>query len=149
MNLNEISAPATAGGGGRVEQVIAALHEHIRANGLGPGDPLPSEGGIAAQLGVSRPVVREAFSSMAALKLINIGNGRRARVSALDRSVMAHVLDHAVVTDQISEPCRQVLPAVELESSAIRGGGVKEGEQPALTLAFSRQFSNGLKGEVG
>ena len=102
MNLNEISAPTTAGGGGRVEQVIAALHEHIRANGLGPGDALPSEGGIAAQLGVSRPVVREAFSSMAALKLIDIGNGRRARVSALDRSVMAHVLDHAVVTDQIS-----------------------------------------------
>jgi DNA-binding FadR family transcriptional regulator len=85
-----------------VEQVIAAVHEHIRSNGLGPGDALPSEGSIAAQLGVSRPVVREAFSSMAALKLIEIGNGRRARVSALDRSVLAHVLEHAVVTDQIS-----------------------------------------------
>jgi GntR family transcriptional repressor for pyruvate dehydrogenase complex len=101
MNANEIAALAPVAGG-RVEQVIAAVHEHIRFNRLGPGDALPSEGGIAAQLGVSRPVVREAFSSMAALKLIDIGNGRRARVSSLDRSVLAHVLDYAVVTDQIS-----------------------------------------------
>lgn len=88
--------------GGRVEQVIAALQEHIRTNHLGPGDPLPSEGGLASQLGVSRPVVREAYSSMAALKLIDIGNGRRARVSSLDRTVLGHVLDHAVGTEQVS-----------------------------------------------
>jgi DNA-binding FadR family transcriptional regulator len=101
MNLTELSV-ADVSPVGRVEQVIAAVYEHIRSNRLGPGAPLPSESGLAAQLGVSRPVVREAFSSMAALKLIDIGNGRRARVSSLDRSVLAHVLDHAVITDQIS-----------------------------------------------
>src|SRR6202041_2280490 len=52
--------------------------------------------------GVSRPVVREAFRSLSALKLIDIGDGRRARVSDIDASVLGLVLDHAVRTDQIN-----------------------------------------------
>ena len=34
--------------------------------------------------------------------LIDVGNGRRARVAAIDGSVMATSLDHAVATAQIS-----------------------------------------------
>jgi len=85
-----------------VDRAIALLKARIRAKGLAPGDPLPSESALALELGVSRAVVREAFRSMAALKLIDVGNGRRARVSKIDPSVLAIVLDHAVHTDQIS-----------------------------------------------
>lgn len=85
-----------------VDRAIASLKAHIRARSLAPGDPLPSESALALELGVSRAVVREAFRSMAALKLIDVGNGRRARVSKIDPSVLAIVLDHAVHTDQIS-----------------------------------------------
>jgi GntR family transcriptional repressor for pyruvate dehydrogenase complex len=88
--------------GGLVELAIANVQGHIRANGLGPGDEIPSEGAFAVELGVSRAVVREAFRSMAALKLIEVGNGRRARVSAMDASVLALVLDHVVQTNQIT-----------------------------------------------
>jgi len=125
---------------GRVEQVIAAVHEHIRSNRLGPGATLPSESGLAAQLGVSRPVVREAFSSMAALKLIDIGNGRRARVSSLDRSVLAHVLDHAVITDQISvQQILDVRRTVEMrtvELAAIRRTDAEAAEIMGYTAAM-------------
>ena len=128
MDLQELP-PASATSGGRVEQVIAALQEHIRSNRLGPGDALPSEGGLAAQLGVSRPVVREAFSSMAALKLIHIGNGRRARVSSLDRSVLSHVLDYAVVTDQISvQQILDVRRTVEIRTAELAALRRTDGE---------------------
>jgi DNA-binding FadR family transcriptional regulator len=74
---------------------------HIREKGLRVGDTLPGEGVFAEQLGVSRAVMREAFGGLAALKLIDVANGRRAKVGALDGSVIAASLDHALSTDQI------------------------------------------------
>jgi GntR family transcriptional regulator, transcriptional repressor for pyruvate dehydrogenase complex len=57
---------------------------------------------FSAVLGVSRPVVREAFGVLAALKLIDVGSGRRPRVGAIDGSILAASLSHAVDTAQIS-----------------------------------------------
>ena len=85
-----------------VETATEAVREHIRANQLKVGDVLPSEGSFAAEVGVSRPVMREAFHALAALKMIDVGNGRRARVGAIDGSVMAASIGHAVSTAQVS-----------------------------------------------
>jgi GntR family transcriptional regulator, transcriptional repressor for pyruvate dehydrogenase complex len=81
-------------GGSLVHQAVQAVRSHIRLHDMKVGDTLPGEGQFAAQLGVSRAVMREAFGALAALKLIDVGNGRRARVGA--------TLDHAVTTAQIS-----------------------------------------------
>ena len=85
-----------------VETATEAVREHIRSNQLKVGDVLPSEGSFAAEVGVSRPVMREAFHALAALKMIDGGNGRRARVGAIDGSVMAASIGHAVSTAQVS-----------------------------------------------
>src|SRR5947209_13090578 len=45
--------------------------------------------------------MREAFGALAALKVIDVANGRRAKVGALDGSVIAASLDHALSTAQI------------------------------------------------
>ncbi|PLU75272.1 GntR family transcriptional regulator, partial [Sinorhizobium medicae] len=79
---------------------MTAVKTHIRDNGLQVGDWLPSEGAFAETLGVSRSIVREAYRSLAALTLIDIGNGRRPRVAAPKADVLALVTDHAVHTDQ-------------------------------------------------
>ena len=84
-----------------VAQAVDAVKAHIRNKGLRVGDALPGEGFFAEQLGVSRAVMREAFGGLAALKLIDVANGRRAKVGALDGSVIAASLDHALSTDQI------------------------------------------------
>ena len=56
----------------------------------GPGDLLPSEAAMTRQLNVSRTVVREAFRSLAAMRLIDIAHRpARARVAKLDTG--AHV----------------------------------------------------------
>jgi GntR family transcriptional repressor for pyruvate dehydrogenase complex len=84
-----------------VRQTIDHINDYIRDQGLKVGDSLPGEGVFAAELGVSRAVMREAFGALAALRVIDVGNGRRARIAAIDGSVLANSLDHAVSTDQI------------------------------------------------
>ena len=85
-----------------VNQAMRMVREHITANKLKVGDVLPGEQYFAVALGVSRAVMREAFGALAALRLIDVGNGRRPRVAAIDGSVLATSLEHAVSTEQIS-----------------------------------------------
>lgn len=89
-------------GGSLVHQAVQAVRSHIREHDLKVGDTLPGESHFASQLGVSRAVMREAFGALAALKVLDVANGRRAKVGAMDGSVMATSLDHAVSTSQIS-----------------------------------------------
>ena len=92
---------APSAGKSLVRTAIGAIKEHIRAHQLRVGDTLPSESYFAAQLGVSRAVMREAFGALAALRQIDVANGRRAKVGALDGSVLAESLEHAISTAQI------------------------------------------------
>lgn len=85
-----------------VRHAMDAVSAHIVAEKLRVGDTLPGEAHFAGALGVSRAVMREAFGALAALRLIDVGNGRRARVGAIDGSVMATSLNHAITTDQVS-----------------------------------------------
>lgn len=93
---------AVASGGSLVDHAVRRVREHIRAHDLKVGDTLPGEGQFAAELGVSRAVMREAFGALAALKVLDVANGRRARVGAIDGSVMGQSIDHAVATAQVS-----------------------------------------------
>jgi GntR family transcriptional repressor for pyruvate dehydrogenase complex len=89
-------------GEGLLGGVMNAVKIYIREHGLQVGDELPSEGTFAEQVGVSRTIVREAYRSLAALTLIDIGNGRRARVAAPKADVLALITDHAVHTERSS-----------------------------------------------
>ena len=92
----------TDSGGSLVRRAMDAVSAHIAGLNLRVGDTLPGEAHFARELGVSRAVMREAFGALAALKLLDVGNGRRARVGAIDGSVMAASLSHAVSTEQVS-----------------------------------------------
>jgi DNA-binding FadR family transcriptional regulator len=81
---------------------MRTVTDHMRDKQLRVGDRLPGEGFFAEQMQVSRAVMREAFGALAALKLIDVGNGRKARVGAINGSVIAASLDHGLRTAQIS-----------------------------------------------
>lgn len=120
--------------GGLVQRVALGLHDLIRAEARRAGDPLPSENAVALRFGVSRAVVREAFRSLAALRLIDIGAGRRARVSTIDASVLALLLDHAVLTDQISiQQIYDVRRSIELRTAAL--AALRRSEAEACAIA--------------
>jgi DNA-binding FadR family transcriptional regulator len=105
---------------GLVAQAVNAVIALIRARDLGPGDTLPSESELARDLDVSRTVVREAYRSLAALHLIELGNGRKARVAELDYRAMSLMIDHGVQTDQISiQQVYDVRRTIELRTVAL------------------------------
>lgn len=106
--------------GSLVQTAMNAVSTYIRDNKLRVGDTLPGETHFATELGVSRAVMREAFGALAALKLIDVGNGRKPRVGAIDGSVIATSLDHAVTTAQISVPeIWDVRRTIEVRTAAL------------------------------
>ena len=90
------------GSGGLVSDAIGAISRHIRDNDLMPGDRLPSEANMSKELNVSRTVVREAFRSLAAMRIIDLATGKRAAVAAIDPAAMSLMIEHGVHTDQIN-----------------------------------------------
>ncbi len=120
-------------GGSLVDQAIRAVRDHIRSSDLKVGDTLPGEGAFASHLGVSRAVMREAFGALAALRLIDVGNGRKARVGAIDGSVMATSIDHAVSTAQISTgDVWDVRHTLELRTAALAATNRSDADVRAL-----------------
>lgn len=69
-----------------VTEVHTRLQEYIVDNHLEPGDRLPSEAWLATQMGVGRPLIREALSGMEAVGLIETrkGVGRFVRARAVE-----------------------------------------------------------------
>ena len=132
--------------GGLVAKIVRAVNERIKRERLRVGDPVPSEAAFAVELGVSRTVVREAFRALASLGILQLVNGRRARVGATDPSVLGLVIDHAVHSDratiqQIYDVRRTLevrtvaltaLRRTEHEAEAIRGHAA------AMREAFTR-----------
>jgi GntR family transcriptional repressor for pyruvate dehydrogenase complex len=88
--------------GGLVTQVIAKVQEYIREHNLTVGDSLPSETAFAEAFGVSRVVMRESYRALAAIGLIDVANGRRTRLAAVNSDVLAVIIDHAVHIEQMS-----------------------------------------------
>lgn len=129
-----------------VSKVIHGVRQLIRSEGLKVGDPLPSEAAIGEKLGVSRAVVREAYGSMAALKLISVGNGRRARVSEVDDEVLALVIDHGVQTSQVSvQQILDVRRTIEMRTvglAALRRTDREAEEIKGLASAMRADFND-------
>jgi GntR family transcriptional regulator, transcriptional repressor for pyruvate dehydrogenase complex len=65
------------------DQVAEHLLQRIEHQVLPAGTPLPSEAQLAAEFGVSRPVVREALRALEAIGVVDVANGKRAIVRPL------------------------------------------------------------------
>ncbi len=81
----------TAGGGVQTkprretlaEQVAQRLLDQIERQPLHPGAALPSEAKLAAEFGVSRPIVCEALKSLAARRIVAIAGGKGTTVKGV------------------------------------------------------------------
>ena len=128
-------------GGSLVQTAMDAVTRHIRDNKLRVGDSLPGEGHFAEALDVSRAVMREAFGALAALKLIDVGNGRKPRVGALDGSVIATSLQHAISTAQITVPdIWDVRRTIEQRTAAL-AATARTDEEAALIVSLAEAMA--------
>jgi GntR family transcriptional regulator, transcriptional repressor for pyruvate dehydrogenase complex len=76
--LNKLSRETLA------EQAARNLMEFIETQDLKPGKVLPPETKLAADLGVSRPIIREALKSLVGKGIIEVVSGKGAIVKPLD-----------------------------------------------------------------
>jgi GntR family transcriptional regulator, transcriptional repressor for pyruvate dehydrogenase complex len=83
-----------------VEQAERNLLTFIDTQGLKPGDLLPSEGKLAADFGVSRPVIRETLKSLAGKGVIAIANGKGALVQPVNSSPLRQFFQRALLADR-------------------------------------------------
>lgn len=65
-------------------QIKESVKAAVRTGKLGPGDKLPTEEEICSCFGVSRPVVRQAYSQLAAERIIERRRGHGSYVKAAD-----------------------------------------------------------------
>lgn len=63
---------------------------------IAPGEPLPPEGEIAREFGVSKPIAREALRQLTAAGLIFTQQGKVARAKALSGEPMDKIYGYAV-----------------------------------------------------
>jgi GntR family transcriptional regulator, transcriptional repressor for pyruvate dehydrogenase complex len=140
-SLSVVETSGSGAAGGRVAEAIGAITRHIRDNDLAPGDRLPSETALSRELNVSRNVVREAYRSMAAMRIIEIANGRRATVAEIDHGAMSLMMEHGVLTQQISiQQVYDVRRTIESRIAALAAlrRSDEEGEALVATAAEMR-----------
>jgi len=78
------------------ETVSEAIATALFDGRIAPGDPLPSEGEIASQFGVSKPVAREALRQLSGVGLIHTQQGKVARAKALTGEPLDRIYGYAV-----------------------------------------------------
>ncbi|WP_211596488.1 FadR/GntR family transcriptional regulator [Paracoccus aestuariivivens] len=126
---------------GLVERVMRDIRTLIRDKKLVSGDVLPSEAALATELAVSRTVAREALRGLAALRILEVGNGRRARVAAADADALSMILDHTVYTGQLSiQQILDVRRTLELRTVSLAALRRSDAEARELLDVVGRMF---------
>ena len=113
------------------ESVLVELADYVQTSRLSVGDRLPPEREIALRLGVSRPLVREALGTWAALGIVEKRNGRGTFL----RSAIGRDTRHLIVAVQ---PERQTL----LQTLEIRRCLEPEAAALAANRATPAQIAN-------
>ncbi|NRP72857.1 HTH-type transcriptional regulator LutR [Ensifer psoraleae] len=141
MSETDTTTPSS---GDLVAGAVSQISAFIRKNQLKPGDRLPSEAALTESLSVSRTVVREALRSLAAMRLIDLGAGKRPTVAELDDSSIAMTFRHGLFTDQID--IRQIYDARRtIEGRTATLAALLRTEQEAdQILGFARAMQNRL-----
>lgn len=78
-------------------EVLGSLRRYIISRKLQPGDRLPTERALAADLGVSRTTVREALTTLETLGALDRHPGRGAVLQPIDFGLMAEVSQFLMV----------------------------------------------------
>jgi GntR family transcriptional regulator, transcriptional repressor for pyruvate dehydrogenase complex len=114
------------------------LTQMIVERSLKPGDKLPSEGELAARMGVSKPIVREALHAMAAMEVIEISHGRVATVRRPSAKPLETFLRLAICTNDVGlREAMEFRRKLEVEMAAMAAERATDEGLQQLEAAFA------------
>jgi GntR family transcriptional repressor for pyruvate dehydrogenase complex len=131
------------------EQLAERLVQLVSDRNLAPGDFLPSTSAIAAEFGVSRPVVREALRTLEARGLIRTENGRGAIVQPVTSELLSHYFHLAISVDETAlVELLEVRKGLEVESARLATLRATDADLDALAATVEQMHAAVGKSEV-
>ena len=107
------------------EEAIDKMRELIVSGSWGPGDRLPKESELAAQLGLSRNSLREAVRALSQLRVLEVRQGDGTYVSSLEPDLLLEstgFISHLLLGDTALDlyEVRRILEAAAASLAAAR-----------------------------
>lgn len=128
-------------------QVMQRLIDYVSDGGLDPGDVLPSQHELARQLGVSRPVLREAMQGLASIGFLEIRPGSGCYVGRPTAS--SHDVDlFEIATHDAALQAWEARMTVEVELAGLAATRASEGDIRDVEAALDRIDAAVQNGEV-
>ncbi|MEV0011195.1 FadR/GntR family transcriptional regulator [Streptomyces sp. NPDC047973] len=113
------------------DEAIERIKEMIVSGALAPGDRLPKESELAAELGLSRNSLREAVRALSLIRILDVRQGDGTYVTSLDPQLLLEALSFVVdfhrddtvleffAVRRILEPAATAMAAVRIEDEQL------------------------------
>ncbi|BBA96181.1 putative GntR family transcriptional regulator [Actinacidiphila reveromycinica] len=143
------------------DEAIEKIKDMIVSGALRPGDRLPKESELAAELGLSRNSLREAVRALSLIRILDVRQGDGTYVTSLDPQLLLEALSFVVdfhrddtvleflAVRRILEPAATAMAAVRLtpaELDALEGRLDALGTAPSVEqlVASDLDFHRGI-----
>ena len=122
------------------EGAIDKIRERIVSGAWGPGERLPKESELAAELGLSRNSLREAVRALSQLRVLEVRQGDGTYVSSLEPDLLLEstgFISHLLLGDTEIE-LYQVRRILEAAAAALAAGRIDDHEKVELATILQR-----------
>lgn len=126
------------------DEILDRLLQTIERGEVPPGGELPSERDLMVRFGVGRPAVREALQSLAAMGIVRIQQGERARLASLGPETILEKIDRTVrhllqTSPALREHLREARLAFESGMAGLAARDCSTQDVAALRAALENQ----------
>src|SRR5947199_6668382 len=122
------------------EGAIDKIRERIVSGAWGPGDRLPKESELAAQLGLSRNSLREAVRALSQLRVLEVRQGDGTYVSSLEPDLLLEstgFISHLLLGETELE-LYEVRRILEAAAASLAAGRIDAEEKVELEQSLER-----------
>ncbi|HEX9362426.1 MAG TPA: FadR/GntR family transcriptional regulator [Candidatus Dormibacteraeota bacterium] len=122
------------------EGAVDKIRERIVSGAWGPGDRLPKESELAAELGLSRNSLREAVRALSQLRVLEVRQGDGTYVSSLEPDLLLEstgFISHLLLGDTELE-LYEVRRILEAAAAALAAGRIDAQEKLELAQSLER-----------
>jgi GntR family transcriptional repressor for pyruvate dehydrogenase complex len=122
------------------DEAIEKIKEMIVSGRLRPGDRLPREADLAAQLGLSRNSLREAVRALSLIRVLNVRQGDGTYVTSLEPRLLLDALSFVVDVHHDSSVLEffEVRRFLEPQAVAMAATRIEDGEVAELRAHLAR-----------